>query len=176
MKDLFNDKSKNQFNILSGDSTDGDGSFGVGTISLDHITPVIIDPQNEDVFIDMGAMHAKSKVEKRVRFNPSKEGLDDANLYWIVWVAAGHGEQGPYFNGAAACEILVSNEERRIRPGYKSMPEHVNNLDKAMKGKFVLDNLDAKSKGLLKAFLESNHENLWKHSKELQGELSVDAE
>ncbi|GGE31672.1 hypothetical protein GCM10011391_07910 [Pullulanibacillus camelliae] len=162
--DIFDKKNKEQFTILSGDSTGGDGSFGVGTINLDNVTPVIVDPQREDVFIDMQAMHGRSRVEKRVRFKPSKEGLEDADLYWIVWVVVDRDKNGPKISGIAACEILVSTEERRIRPGYKSMPEHVNHLDKALKGKIIVEQMDAPSKQLLRAFLEKEHDDLWNNS------------
>ncbi len=158
-------KSKNEFTILSGDSTGGDGSFGVGTINLDSVTPIIVDPQREEAFIDMQAMHGRSRIEKRVRFAPSKEGLEDADLYWIVWVNVGRDKTGPMIYGIAACEVLVSTEERRIRPGYKSMPEHVNNLDKVLKGKVILDTIDEKSKRLLKEFLETNYEELWNNTR-----------
>lgn len=176
-KDLFNNKGgKGQFNILSGDSTGGDGSYGVGTINLDNVTPVIVDPEGEEAYIDMGALHARSKVEKRVRFNPSKDGLADARLYWIVWVTLEAGEHGPYYAGMGACEILVSREERRIRPGYKSMPEHVNNMDKALKKRVVADHMDDKSKQVLKKFLVDYNEDYWKQaSDELKKTLSADA-
>lgn len=162
--DTQKDKSKDQFTILSGDSTGGDGSYGVGTINLDSVTPVIVDPQRENAVIDMQAMHGRSQVEKRVRFSPSKEGLEDADLYWIVWVVVDRDKEGPKFNGIAACEILVSTEDRRIRPGYKSMPEHVNNLDRALKGKIILEKMDDKSKAILKNFLVTNYKELWDHS------------
>lgn len=65
-------KQKMSFTILSGDSTDGDGGFGIGSINLDNMTPLIIDPEENDVFIDMDALHAKSKIEKMVRFKPER--------------------------------------------------------------------------------------------------------
>lgn len=164
-KDLFNKKSgKSQFTILSGDSTGGDGSFGVGTINLDNVTPVIVDPEENRAYIDMGAMHARSKVERRVRFSPSKEGLEDARKYWIVWVTLERGENGPYYAGVAACEILVSREERRIRPGYKSMPEHVNHMDKALKGKVIVSNMDDHSRRILRDFLRDYNRDYWENA------------
>jgi len=162
--DIFDKKSKEQFTILSGDSTDGDGSFGVGTINLNNVTPVIVDPQREDVFIDMQAMHGRSRVEKRVRFKPSKEGLEDADLYWIVWVVVDRDKSGSKITGIAACEILVSTEDTRIRSGFKSMPEHVNHLDKALKGNIIIGQMDGNSKQLLRTFLETNYSDLWNNS------------
>lgn len=157
-------KKKAQFNIISGDSTGGDGSYGVGAINLDNVTPVIVDPEADDAYIEMEALHARSKVERRVRFGPSKEGLEDAHLYWIVWVVTDRGDNGPEYIGIGACEIRVSREERRIRPGYKSMPEHVNNLDKALKHKVIVDQMDGQSKSILKRFLENERPEIWENT------------
>ena len=160
------EEKKNQFNILSGDSTGGDGSYGVGTINLDNISPVIVDPQKEEAYIDMDALHARSKIEKKVRFKPDKEPLVEPNLYWIVWVATQVGQEGPYIHGIGACEVQVSTEERRIKPGYKSMPEHVNNLDKSLKGKVLVEHMDEKSKQILVDYLKEEHGELWKNSRD----------
>lgn len=159
-------KSANsQFNILSGDPTKGDGGFGVGALSLDNITPIIIDIENEDVYIDMEALHGRSKIEKKVRFTADKTGfLEDSFQYWIVWIKLDRNVQGPYYSGAGACEVLVSKEERRIKQGYKSMPEHVNTLDKALKNKFIVDKMDSHSKKLLKNFLETFNKDYWDNS------------
>lgn len=159
-------KKKTQFNIISGDPTQGDGSYGVGTINLDNVTPVIVDPEAGEAHIDMGAMHARSKVERRVRFKYSKEEMADARLYWIVWVVTERGEKGPYYAGIGACEMRISREDRRIRPGYKSMPEHVNHLDKALKHHVIVDNMDEKSRGILKDFLQNERPEIWANTRE----------
>ncbi|HET7578799.1 MAG TPA: YwhD family protein [Bacillales bacterium] len=159
-------KKKAQFNIISGDSTGGDGSYGVGAINLDNVTPVIVDPDEHNAYIEMEALHARSKVERRVRFNPSKEGLEDARLYWIVWVVTERGEKGPHYVGIGACEMRVSREERRIRPGYKSMPEHVNNMDKALKHHVIVDNMDQPSRDILKDFLKNERPEIWENTSE----------
>jgi hypothetical protein len=159
-------KKKAQFNILPGDPTEGDGSYGVGTINLDNVTPVIVDPEAGEAHIDMGAMHARSKVERRVRFQYSKEEMADARLYWIVWVVTERGEKGPYYAGIGACEMRISREERRIRPGYKSMPEHVNHMDKALKHHVIVDNMDDKSRRILKDFLRNERPEIWANTGE----------
>ncbi|EEM02401.1 YwhD family protein [Bacillus pseudomycoides] len=170
-----NKKPKAVFNILSSDSTDGDGGYGVGTIDLNNVTPIIIDPEENKIFVDMEALHGRSVVEKKVRFRPDKTHAgDEPKLYWIVWVSLNSTKTGPYYSGCAACEVLVSREERRIKLGYKSMPEHVNNLDKAIKGKFVLSHMDEKSKNLLRHFLINHDEGFWNRSiEELKSQLTV---
>lgn len=157
-------KRRAEFNILSGDATEGDSDFGVGTINLDNVTPVIVDPEGEAAYIDMKALHARSQVEKRVRFSSNKEEHPDSRVYWIVWVVADRGENGPHYSGIGACEIRVSREQRRIRPGYKAMPEHVNHMDKALKHHIIVDNMDEVSKKLLGNFLKEHNPRFWENT------------
>nr|WP_225941821.1 YwhD family protein [Sporosarcina limicola] len=155
------------FTILSGDSTDGDGGFGIGTISLDNVTPIIIDPEENDIFIDMDALHGKSKIEKKVRFKPDKEHAGpNPKCFWIVWLTLRNDSLGPYYSGAAACEVLVSREDRRIKLGYKSLPEHVNNMDKSLKNQFILSHMDMQSLGLLREYLKEYDVGYWQRSSE----------
>ena len=52
---------------MKNDSTDGHGGFGVGALSLENISPVFVDVL-ETAFVDIGAMHARSTVEKVLSF------------------------------------------------------------------------------------------------------------
>lgn len=63
---------KMAFTIFKNDSTDGDGGFGVGVIDLNNITPIIIDCDKEEAYIDIDALHGRSQIEKKVRFSPDK--------------------------------------------------------------------------------------------------------
>ncbi|MEK4425092.1 YwhD family protein [Solibacillus sp. FSL K6-1523] len=166
---------KMHFTIISNDSTDGDGGYGVGSIDLNNVTPVIIDCENEHVYIDVEALHGRSKIEKKVRFAPDlAHASDDYYRYWIVWVATQIGQNGPYYAGCTASEVRVSKEERRIKLGYKSLPEQVNYLDKALKRKFILDHIDSNSKKLLYQFLSDFNEAYWEHSpEELKQQLTI---
>lgn len=158
-----------EFNILKNDPTRGEGGYGVGTISLESVTPVIIDPENKEVFIDMGALHGRSRLEQKVSFKSEKEALINPHKYWIIWIALEMGEEGAFYSGAGACEVMVSKETKegsKKRFGYKSMPEHVNSLDKAIKRKFALDKLDNASKKLLKKFLMEYNQQYWERASE----------
>lgn len=179
MKDLFNNndkrsddkpKAKQGFTILSGDSTDGHGGYGVGTINLNNLTPIFVNPESEEVFVDMGALHARSSVEKRIKFTANREDAPNPTLYWLVWVMVDSSSEGPYYAGLGACELQIDAEARR---GYKSMPEHVNNMDKALKKRVVADRMDEKSKRLLKEFLINHDEGFWaRASDEVKGALA----
>ncbi|MDN4524739.1 YwhD family protein [Fictibacillus fluitans] len=166
MKDIFGsnpDKNKKGmgFTILSGDSTSGHGGYGVGALSLDHMTPVIVDPVDGDAYVDMGAMHARSDIEKRIKFTPDRSNTPNPRPYWLVWVTINRNEEGPYYYGVTACEMQIDVEARR---GYKSLPEHVNRMDKSLKGHIIVDDMDDTSKRLLGEFLKNHDEGVFNRS------------
>jgi len=149
------------FNILKNDSTSGHGGFGVGAISLENVSPVFIDINEDDVFVDVGAMHARSSVEKGIKFLTNEEEVPNGKPYWLVWVATERNESGPYYAGVTGCYMTVDREARR---GYKLLPDHVNKMDKAMKRKIMVDHMDEKSRKLLAGFLKTHNEEMWNNS------------
>lgn len=166
-----NPKGKSQFTILGNDPTDGHRGFGRGVLNLNDVSPVIIDVEEERAFVDMGALHARSEVEKRIRFLPDKEKVPNGRPYWVVWVTVDRTEEGPYYAGVAACEMTINRE---IRRGYKNLAEHVNNMDKAIKRKIVVSHMDRKSKQILKQFLQEHNPMMWERSSDqLKEELDA---
>lgn len=164
-------KKKNAFTIIKDDSTDGHGGFGAGAISLENMSSVIVDPTENKAYVDMGAMHARSDVERRVKWLPNKDDVPNGKLYWIVWVNVDRNENGMYYAGVAGSEIRV---DREIKRAYKSMAEHVNHMEKSLKNKIVLDHMDEHSKGLLRDYLIEYNEEMWNNSSdELKKALAV---
>jgi hypothetical protein len=162
MGDIFDNKNSG-FTILSGNSTSGHGGYGVGTISLDNISPIIIDPAEKTATVDIGALHARSQVERRIKFTTNREDSEGGKLYWLVWLATERGKDGPYYAGAGASEMVVNREKKR---GYKILADHVNKMDKAMKRKVVLDEMDVESKKILKEFLMNHDAGMWERAHE----------
>ncbi|MEN2767249.1 YwhD family protein [Ornithinibacillus xuwenensis] len=160
--DQSSDK-KNAFTIIKDDSNDGHGGYGVGAISLENMSSVIVDPNENKAYVDMGAMHARSDVERRVKFQPDKSLVPNGKLYWIVWVNVARNENGPYYAGVTGCEIRV---DRSIKLAYKSMPEHVKHMEKALKGNIIVDHMDDQSKNLLRDYLKEFNADMWKNSTE----------
>ncbi len=156
-------KRKVEFTIIKNEPSGVHGSFGIGSINLSNVSPVIIDVEAGEAFVDMGAMHARSSVERGIKFLPNKEEVPNGKPYWIVWVTVGRKEEGPYIHGAAACEMTIDRETRR---GYKLLPEHVNNMDRSIKGRFILEHMDKKSKQVLKEFLQNHDAGMWERSDE----------
>ena len=59
--------------------------FGAGSIDLNGVSPVIID--GGVAAIDIGAMHAKSKVERGIKFSTDKADVPNGRQVWLVWIA-----------------------------------------------------------------------------------------
>ncbi|WP_139491031.1 YwhD family protein [Brevibacillus dissolubilis] len=169
--DIFNNNKNSGFTILSSNNkTEVHGGYGAGMLDLSAVSSIIIDVEAGEAVIDMGALHAKSVVEKGIKFTPNKEDTPNGKPYWLIWVTVDRNEQGPYYAGATACYMEIDREARR---GYKLLPEHVNRMDYSMKRRIMLSELDEKSKAALKKLLVDNNEAMYNNSSdELKEALS----
>ncbi|MEK5183927.1 YwhD family protein [Solibacillus sp. FSL W7-1324] len=156
-------KPKMGFTIIKNDPTDGHKGFGIGSLSLENVSPVIVDVAEGTAVVDIGAMHAKSEVERGIKFTMNREDSAGGKDYWLVWVTIDHKESGAYFAGVTACEMVVNREKRR---GYKILADHVNKMDKSMKRHIIVDHMDEASKKILADFLKSHNEEMWNNSEE----------
>lgn len=133
--------------------------FGAGALDLSNLSSVMID--GSEAYIDLGAIHAKSKIERGVKFSMNKDDVPNGRKCWIVWVYVGRNEEGPFYAGVTACEMLVDSEARR---GWKILADHVNKMDYALKGRIVLDGLNETEKQALKQVLVSHNAEWWERS------------
>lgn len=156
-------KQKMGFTIIKNDPTDGHKGFGVGSLSLENVSPVIIDIEESKASIEIGAMHARSDIERGIKFTKNREDSEGGKAYWLVWVTIDHKEDGPYYAGVAACEMVVNREKRR---GYKILADHVNKMDKSMKRHIIVEHMDQPSKQILRDFLEGHNPEMWERSAE----------
>lgn len=159
------DKGKKlSLNIVS--SNVNHKGFGAGAIDLSNVSGIIID--GDEAYIDAGTLHAKSKVEKGLKFSTNKDDVPNGRTCWIVWVAVDRTTEGAYYAGMSACEMLIDTEAKR---GWKILADHVNKMDAAMKRKFILDGLNETEKAALKRqLIEFNPEN-WERSPDTLKEL-----
>jgi hypothetical protein len=156
------DKGKKlSLNIVSSSSTSRHKGFGAGMIDLSNLSSVIID--GDEAYIDIGAIHAKSKVERGIKFSVNKEDVPNGRRCWVVWVAVDRTEEGAYYAGVTACEMLIDSEAKR---GWKLLHEHVNLMDRALKRRVILDGLNEREKQALKKVLISHNEEWWNRSSE----------
>ncbi|WP_438314881.1 YwhD family protein [Sporosarcina sp. FA9] len=154
-------KPKLGFTIIKNDPTDGHKGFGIGSLSLENVSPVIIDVEEGVASIEIGAMHARSDLERGIKFLIDREQSAGGKPYWLVWVTIDFKEDGPYYAGVTACEMVINRERRR---GYKNFIEHMNNMDKSMKRHIIVEQMDDKSKHILADFLEGHNKELWDRS------------
>lgn len=165
-------KQKMGFTIIKNDPTDGHKGFGIGSLSLENVSPVILDVEEGTASVEIGAMHARSDVERGIKFTTDRADSEGGKPYWLVWVTIDHKEDGPYYAGITACEMVVNREKRR---GYKILADHVNKMDKSMKRHIIVEHMDTPSKKVLATFLEQLNPDLWERSSEqLRQDLFVE--
>ncbi|NBI31059.1 YwhD family protein [Chengkuizengella marina] len=154
----FDKKGKKNLslNVVSNKEHKG---FGAGMINLSQMSSMIID--GDKAYIDIGALHAKSKVEKGIKFLTDKEEVPNGRKCWVAWVAVDRNEEGSYYAGVTVCEMLIDEEARR---GWKILADHVNKMDKALKRKFILDGLDDTEKTALRTALIEHNQEWWENS------------
>lgn len=133
--------------------------FGAGSIDLNNVSPVIID--DGEAVIDIGAMHAKSKVERGIKFTPNREEVPGGRQVWVVWVAVERTPEGQHYAGLTACEMWIDSEAKR---GWKILADHVNRLDRALKRRIDVAGLESREKAALKSLLMSHNEDWWNDS------------
>ncbi|RUT28057.1 hypothetical protein EJP77_18760 [Paenibacillus zeisoli] len=160
--DNLNKTGKKQIalNIISGnEKSNKHKGFGAGSIDLNSVSPIIID--GDEAKIDIGAMHAKSKVERGIKFSANKEDVPEGRQVWVVWVAVDRTPEGQLYGGATACEMLIDTEAKR---GWKILADHVNKLDYAIKRRIMLDELGPVEKQALRTLLITHNEDWWNRS------------
>ncbi|MEK5330067.1 YwhD family protein [Lysinibacillus sp. FSL W8-0992] len=154
-------KQKMGFTIIKNDPTDGHKGYGIGSLSLENVSPVIIDIEEGKASVEVGAMHARSDIERGIKFTTDRADSEGGKPYWLIWVTIDHKADGPYYAGVTACEMVVNREKRR---GYKILADHVNKMDKSMKRQIIVDHMDEASKKVLASFLAELNPELWERS------------
>jgi YwhD family len=154
------EKKTPQFNIISNRSTTH-GAYHTGTFNLSNLSSILID--GDKAKIDLGLIHAKSAVERGIKFTSNREEVPDGKQYWVVWVVVDRDENGPYYAGVAACPMVVDHEKRI---GWKNLAEHVNRMDDALKHRIRLSVLGETEKKALRELLMSRNPEMWENSKQ----------
>lgn len=152
---------KMEFTIIKNNPTDGHKGFGIGSLSLENVSPVIIDIEEKTAEVDIGAMHARSAVEKGIKFTTDRADSEGGKPYWLVWVTIEQKPEGAYYAGVTACEMVVNREKRR---GFKILADHVNKMDKSMKRHIIVDHMDDSSKHVLGEYLKNFNPDMWENS------------
>ncbi|TCP70290.1 YwhD family protein [Baia soyae] len=165
---MVDQKPKNQFNILSNRKATTHGDYYTGTLNLSNMSSVLID--HDTANIDLGLIHAKSKIERGIKFTADQAEVAEGKTYYVVWVAIGQNEKGSYYAGVTACPMVIDHE---IRKGWKNLAFHVNRMDDALKRRIKVSELGEVEKEALKALFIDHDQEMWENSSdELKDALS----
>lgn len=160
-------KPKSQFNILSNRSTTH-GAYHTGTLNLSNLSSVLVD--HDTAKIDLGLIHAKSSVERGVKFTSNQEEVPEGKTYYVVWVAVDRNEKGSFYAGVTVCPMVINHETRK---GWKNLAFHVNRMDDALKRRLKVSELGTVEKEALKSLLVAHNQEMWDNSRdELKEALS----
>ncbi|MCL6631568.1 MAG: YwhD family protein [Alicyclobacillus herbarius] len=129
------------------------------------MSAVIID--GERVFVDNGAIHAKSGVERGIRFVTNPEEVPHPRRVWICWVTLhrfdssdGQGKVQGYYG----LQVFPVDIDAKAKIGYKSLSESVNKMGYAVKGRVDIEPLPWQERVRLRNFLQGLRPDLWEHA------------
>lgn len=123
------------------------------------LSAVFID--GTEVFVDNGAMHAKSRLEVGVTFVKNREDVPNARHIQGLWITLKRQENGLGFSGAMPFGIWIDDEAKM---GYKKLSEHVNQMDKAVRGQIDLTTLPANVVRTFGNYLQTSRPDLWENA------------
>lgn len=125
------------------------------------LSAVLVD--GERVFIDNGAIHAKSQVEKGVAFGRTEADVPNGRQVWCFWVTLKRREGGQQgYHAVQGFPMLIDAE---AKAGYKNLADSVNKMDRVVKGLSSLEQVPADVQEKLRHFLQQRTE-LWERASE----------
>ncbi|WP_149452922.1 YwhD family protein [Pasteuria penetrans] len=160
----MSEKRRVHFSILGGKRDEKGhpppGPAGLGTLNLSHMSAILLTETSAEV--DMGLIHAKSRVERGIRFSRDRESVgENYQRYGVVWVTVDDYPSGRGYAGVTACTMLIN---AGLKKGYKNLPDHVNSMGDSLKGKISLDPLTPLEGEQLMLFLRNDKRDLWENS------------
>ncbi|ASS76192.1 hypothetical protein CIG75_15420 [Tumebacillus algifaecis] len=125
---------------------------------LQNLSAVMI--HGDDIFVDQGAIHGKSRLERGIDFRAAKgpEDVPNGEKIAVIWVTLKTYEAGRGFSGIASAELVIDFPHGI---GYKAMGPLVNQMDRAVKGRVDVSNLTSEQKAKLADFLQQLRADLW---------------
>jgi YwhD family len=127
--------------------------------TLKGLSAVFVD--GDRIFIDNGAIHAKSELERSVTFAKSKDELSSPRLVYVFWITLKRSEGKMGFHGAMPFVIWI---DEQAKLGYKSLAEQVNKMDKAVRGQIDLSDIPDEVRLKVRDFLVNLRPDLWENA------------
>ncbi len=127
--------------------------------ALKGLSAVFVD--GDRVFIDNGAIHGKSQLEKNLTFVKTKDELQNPREILVFWITLKRFDGVQGFFGAMPYVLLIDDAARQ---GYKSLAEQVNKMEKAVKGQVDLTGVPEAVIHRVRDFLRQVRPDLWEHA------------
>lgn len=115
----------------------------------------------ETIFVDNGAIHAKSRLEKNMTFVKSREEVPEPRLVWGFWITLHRFEGGQGYYGAIPFELWIDDV---AGVAFKSLAQQVNGMEKAVKGKVEVGTVPKAVRQQMAAYLQSVRPELWENA------------
>ena len=135
------------------------------------LTALILAPDGT-IALDPGALHGRSELEQSLQIAPTFDQVQNAQVYWIVWVAVelDEPETPVRYTGVAVSELWVDPAQKI---GYKVLAEHVNRMAEALRGGLNLKTLGAHERALIARQLALLGPAVWERTADaLKGALA----
>lgn len=127
--------------------------------SMKGLSAVLID--GDGIFIDNGAIHAKSRLEKGITFVKTQQEVPNGREVLGFWITLHRfdGKQG--FYGAMPFSIWIDADAQL---GYKSLAHQVNGMDRAVKGQIDVTGVSDDVMRRVGEFLQKLRPDLWENA------------
>ena len=73
--------------------------LGLARFHLKMCHRLFLDVEEGTAIVDVGAMHARSDVERGIKFTTDRADSEGGKNYWLIWVTIDHKEAWPLFCG-----------------------------------------------------------------------------
>ncbi|EPZ48236.1 MULTISPECIES: YwhD family protein [Alicyclobacillus] len=123
------------------------------------LSAVFVD--GDEVFVDNGAIHAKSRLEVGIKFVSSLEEVPNPRHIEGIWITLKRQANGLGYTGAMPFELWIDSDSKL---GYKKLSDHVNQMDKAVRGNVDLSRLSKEAVVKAGQFLQTVRADLWENA------------
>jgi hypothetical protein len=117
----------------------------------------------EKVFIDNGAIHAKSELERGITWVRDRSEVANGREVLGLWITLHRFAHGQGYYGAMPFTLMI---DEAAKTGFKNLSQQVNYMDKAVRGTVDLSTVDVATRQRIKAFLQSIREDLWNNAQD----------
>ncbi|MFX4301856.1 YwhD family protein [Alicyclobacillus tolerans] len=145
--------------------------MGVQKLSLTGSTKHAADDQlrglsvlfldGDEVFIDNGAIHGKSRLETGVKFVQNRAEVPNGRTVLGLWITLHRFPEGQGFYGVQPFELFLDKE---AQVGYKNLVEQVKGMEKAVRGEVNLAGVPQAARQKIVEYLQKVRPDLWQHA------------